>query len=443
MSHSPTNILVVNAHSTANAGDHVLLSVTLDELRRVFPDATLTVAMNDPAPIAGQADVAVLPSVTTWFKRSARGEDGGWRMDAFLLAPLRLLQLALWILLFRLRGHAPAPLLPAEHRALLAAYARADLIVSSAGNFLYSGGKLALPLALQFAAIFLGVALGKPLYTMPQTLGPLATTGFAAIWQRAALRTLAASARLLQVRDDASRALIHAVRGPLNRTIVSPDIALLFQATARATSRAAHTPPRLGVTLINWGAQARAFRHQETYERAVAAAICAFVEQSGGEVWLFAQVTGPLAADDDRIPARRVAALLGDIAASVHQIDGSLPAETLQLCYGQMDLFLGTRLHSTLFALVAGTPVMAIAYQPKTRGVFALMGLEEWVLPIEQARADTVSDHLQRLWEQRAGVAATIAQRLPALQRDAAAAADRIAADHLAGDYARLAEQPT
>lgn len=429
MSQRPS-ILVINAHSTANAGDHVLLSVTLDELRRVFPSAALTVAMNDPAPIAGQPDVTVVPSLATWFKRSGRGEDGAWRRDALLLAPLRLLQVTLWALMYRFGGITIEPLLPVEYRTLLSAYARANLIVSSAGNFLYTSGKLALPLALQFGAIFLGVALGKPLYTMPQTLGPFASKGVASVWQRAALYLLATHARLLQVRDEPSRALVRAARGPLNRTVVSPDVALLFSTGGATSMRREHTTPRLGVTLINWGAQSAAFVTQDAFESAVGEAIRCFVGETGGEAWLFPQVTGPLAADDDRVPARRVAAQLGEIADRVHLIGETLPAETLQLAYGDMDIFLGTRLHSTLFALVAGTPVAAIAYQPKTRGVFALMGLEDWVIEIEDAQGDAVSALLRGLWQERASVAATIVERLPALQRDAAAAADRIAADY-------------
>lgn len=432
MNQPPCSVLVINAHSTANAGDHVLLAVTLDELRRVLPQASLAVAMNDPAPIAGHPEVTVVPSVATWFKRSARGEDGAWRRDALLLAPVRLIQVALWLLFLRLGGKSLDFLVPKEYRPLLAAYARADLIVSSAGNFLYTSGKLALPLALQFGAIFLGVAMGKPLYTMPQTVGPFATSGFSGWWQRAALNLLASHARLLQLRDESSSDLVHAARGPLNRTVVSPDVALLFTTGGATERRIANQPPRLGVTLINWGAQSSTFATQDAYEAAVARAIRWFVDATGGQAWLFAQVTGPLAADDDRVPARRVAKQLDDIANRVHVMDETLPAETLQLAYGQMDIFLGTRLHSTLFALVTGTPVAAIAYQPKTRGVFALMGLEKWVMPIEDARDNTVSELLQQLWRERDGVSKTLAKRLPALQHDAASAADRIAADFAA-----------
>ena len=41
-------ILLVNLHSSRNAGDDVLTRVTVDLLLRYFPEAKLTLAMNDP-----------------------------------------------------------------------------------------------------------------------------------------------------------------------------------------------------------------------------------------------------------------------------------------------------------------------------------------------------------------------------------------------------------
>ncbi len=50
-----------------------------------------------------------------------------------------------------------------------------------------------------------------------------------------------------------------------------------------------------------------------------------------------------------------------------------------------MDLFLGTRLHSNIFALVAGVPVVAVAYQYKTFGLMEMIGLKHGPSPSKKA----------------------------------------------------------
>jgi colanic acid/amylovoran biosynthesis protein len=47
-----------------------------------------------------------------------------------------------------------------------------------------------------------------------------------------------------------------------------------------------------------------------------------------------------------------------------------------------MDFFVATRLHSAIYALKAGVPVVAVAYEPKTIGIFKDLDLSEFVLDI-------------------------------------------------------------
>lgn len=57
-----------------------------------------------------------------------------------------------------------------------------------------------------------------------------------------------------------------------------------------------------------------------------------------------------------------------------------LPQE-LKYLYGNMDLFIGTRLHSTIFAMGIGVPSICLAYHgTKAQGIFKELNLEELVL---------------------------------------------------------------
>jgi colanic acid/amylovoran biosynthesis protein len=94
-----------------------------------------------------------------------------------------------------------------------------------------------------------------------------------------------------------------------------------------------------------------------------------------------------------------------------------------------MDLFAGTRLHSNIFALTAGTPVVAIAYYYKTYGVMQTVGLSEWVLDIRTLQAAEFEQRLETLWQQRAAVRSHLQQTLPQIQQQARRTAQLIRAD--------------
>jgi len=181
--------------------------------------------------------------------------------------------------------------------------------------------------------------------------------------------------------------------------------------------------------VINWRGHDRHHARPEQYEAAIAVALRAFLQAHGGSAILFPQVCGPSAGEDDRPPSRRIAAQLrGDGLPVVALAAEATPAQ-LQAAYGQMDLFLGTRLHSNIFALTAGTPVLAIAYQYKTHGVMRMLGLEAWVIDIGQATAEVVSAALEKLWRERAALRAQLQRTLPEIQHRARQAAAWIRAD--------------
>jgi colanic acid/amylovoran biosynthesis protein len=469
------NILVINLHSSRNAGDHVLLEVTLQQLAIHFPNAAFTLAMNDPASYARYASedvrlgrqVQVVDSFFGWFRASSP-HTPLQRLGRALLVGWWLLMgvlLALWTRLSRKiqssnnvtrapKARNPTPptqpsppfpeegwwgvcwsrLLPDRPRASLRAYFSADLVISCPGNFVYSRGYGAgLTLVVPILTTLYGWLLGKPLYMMPQTIGPLWRG-----WEHTLVRWMLNRMRLILLRDATSVALLQQMGFPAQRCHLLPDVAFVFAGRRQDEGRAALTSqgipeqprPALGVTLINWGAQNPRFRGQATYEAAVAAALQTFLQEESGMVVLFAQVCGPTPADDDRIPARRVqqqlaAAGYGQRTFAVDEVEAPL----LKAMYGCMDLFLGSRLHSNIFALGENVPVVAIAYQDKTWGVMEMLGMRERVIDIEQVEAPWLTAQLQLLWRKRGEVRRQLQAKMAAIRDQAAQACALIAAD--------------
>ena len=111
-----------------------------------------------------------------------------------------------------------------------------------------------------------------------------------------------------------------------------------------------------------------------------------------------------------------------------------MPSDVLKAAYGHVDMLLGTRLHSNIFALSEGVPIVAIGYQYKTRGVLRMLGLERWMLDIEQVSEETLVPLLCEAWAEREHTRAHIQAVLPNV-RDRAARAVAL----LSADFARLA----
>jgi colanic acid/amylovoran biosynthesis protein len=307
------------------------------------------------------------------------------------------------------------------------------MIISAAGNFLYTSGTLGIPFLLSLFTVYYGQLARKPTYTLPQTLGPIRRRH-----ERLLARLVLSRMRLVMLRDAISAEVWQAWKVPRAKAILIPDLA--FAHPGRQHKREAlalleaggledDSRPKLGVTLIHWGAQSRSFARQIEYEKAFQAMTRQFITSYGGQVIVFSQVRGPTESEDDIVPARRLLAGLEDCSDSIILMDRPVPPQVLRAAYGQMDLLVGTRLHSSIFALTEGVPVVAIGYQYKTRGIMRMLGLERWVLEIEQVSADTLSRLLRDAWSEREQTRSHLQRLLPRIREQASQAGAHIAAD--------------
>ena len=71
------------------------------------------------------------------------------------------------------------------------------------------------------------------------------------------------------------------------------------------------------------------------------------------------------------------------------------PFELKEL-YSKMDIFIGTRLHSAIFAITENVPVINISYHgTKSKGVMGTLNLEEWV--IDETNFDLLNNKIDQL----------------------------------------------
>jgi colanic acid/amylovoran biosynthesis protein len=421
-------ILIINLHSSRNAGDAALAFAAVQQLHDAFPDSTVTLSLNDPASHP-DSDPKV-GSFMHWFHTLSANGKPRWRIGEIIRLGVSSL---VAVTTYRWRKRPVFPFLSKEQKTFLQAYFDADLVASAPGNFLYSSGKVGLSFLSAIYAMAFAVWAGKPLYLLPQSIGPLKRN-----WERWLIRWVLNRARLVMVREEVSLQQIRQARVANPHVRLQPDMAFSFAAASSEVairwlqSHGINTDrevPLLGVTAINWGAQTGQHALQTQYESALAETVRYFIEQIRGKVIFFPQVAGATASADDRLPARRVIDSLIDIKEHVTLIDAPPSPAVLKAAYGLMNIFIGTRMHSNIFALCGGVPVLAIAYRHKTQGIMHMLGLDEWSIDIQAASGSALTERVSALWEQRETVREHIQQVLPSVVEASQHAGNLIAED--------------
>jgi colanic acid/amylovoran biosynthesis protein len=376
------NILIVNVHSALNLGDEAIMASTLDTLRRDFPQASIRIAANDPASWQTVSGVQVIPSLCSWVGDCRLGifrqTLGRMPIVAFFLVLAGLLYRAFHI---RLRLGAP------EKNALLDAYYNADLVLSCGGGNFYAHHPLSPAYFWALAALAFPVLCGKITCMLPQSVGPVVGA-----FQRTAAAFVFRSVTCLLVREQKSYEFLKRDLKLEREIPVLPDLAFglpCISAPQGNTSPAETHPLRIGVTVMDRGAQDRQFSRQQDYEDALVATLLRLRRSQPVEITFFVQVYGPSPQHDDRIATRRVFEGVSQLIPEATKLrEGYQSADELRRAYGGMDLLLGTRLHTAILAMSASVPAVLIGYQPKSYGTMQLMGQEMFCLNIDEISAD-------------------------------------------------------
>lgn len=123
-----------------------------------------------------------------------------------------------------------------------------------------------------------------------------------------------------------------------------------------------------------------------------------------------------------------------EIARRMHQperftlLSGGLDPQTMMATVGLLDLLIGMRLHSIVFAARSAVPFIAIAYDAKVTAFCELLGQGEQVLsPDRMLDYDSLMAKIERTWQRRKDIASAIKKELPQLVLRAQSNIDAIA----------------
>ena len=381
-------ITLIHCYSDQNRGDAGIIESTIDVIKAVNPDVKIEAVSvfheNDDRFINEHYFTRkVVSNVYTalFYEPSIEKNNKGYSTIRKVFVFFKLLFINLLLVCFPYKGFAKIILSKQQYQTFESIY-NADVVISKGGSFLYSlkgiNGDFFL-LRMIFAFV-LPVRLKKKVGIFSQSVGPFENK-FSKHVLFYILRKLDAlylrEEKCLKFIPDDIKAKVVIV--PDSAFYLMPDDELRFDLSEKKKIAITARPHKFSNDI---NVQTTMF---EKYLSCLAEmAIHAIT--LGYEIHLIGQVTGPSAAEDDRVALAKLNEKLRNHQSNVvfwEENKRLMTPKELQFLYSHMSLVIGTRLHSSIFSLAAGVPTINIAYHgTKSQGVMQSVGLQEFVMEI-------------------------------------------------------------
>ena len=423
----PKQVLIVNVHSTMNAGDSALLWLNLRQLENIFPEANFTALVNYPNEAFDEhfPKLVVMPSPFALVK--AGSGISGWK---------KVFRLVFGFIIIVIGKVLPKSILTNTHSTwlqLALIYRSSDVIAAVSGAQLVSYGKYSWPLIVSSLPIIFAHLFHKPLYIMPQSIGP-----FRWNWEKFLVKEIYSRARLVFLRDTISINLAKEIGMPEKKIRFSSDPGFTLpvssgdQALKIMSGFGYETKQNsVGMTVVSRLSRSFDRDHIESYYRTLARSLDRFSQVFAVKIYIFNQVTGPSIHENDSIAAEYLLNMLAENQNRIIHVDQHLTPMELKACYSLMDMFIATRLHSGIFAMSEGVPTLFIGYNTKTRGILEAVGLDQWMVDLNNLDQDYFWELLCKIWENRKEISEKTRSIVTNCQKDFNRVSQWIAEDYI------------
>ena len=82
------------------------------------------------------------------------------------------------------------------------------------------------------------------------------------------------------------------------------------------------------------------------------------------------------------------------------------------------DIFLGTRMHSNIFATSSSVPTVAIAYEKKTNGIMHTVSLDDYVIEINTIDFEQIKNKMDRVLDNKDIIRKSLDEKIPVIQNE-------------------------
>lgn len=387
-------ILIPNATGPTNPGDQAILHNLLHLIGQSIPKSRYIIHSSDPHLYKTDPNIAYKPTLYMW---------AGFQNRATIIRIIRLFRLLISYTSTKLGFSI---IISRELRNLLKDYKNADILMFAGGGYLRTQKGLTQTLNLlmilsmfQFAKIY-----GKKKIVAPISFGP-----FAYKWQERLSAHALRSFDLVSLREEYSFSRLKEYQ--LKNILLTTDLALLGEFLSR--EKDGKKELIIGFTLRKWLSE----REQKKMEEGVFEALRKFCKENNAIVQPIAQLDNNKYGDCDKSIAERLAEKLKKAHIRV------LPVKVVKkypediAIYGKIDMLLGMRMHSLIFAAIHKTPFAALSYEHKTDGFLKMLGLSDYCIASEKVDNKNVSELLRKAYLNKNKIISVIDDSLTSVRK--------------------------
>ncbi len=291
------------------------------------------------------------------------------------------------------------------------------VVLAKGGSYLYSHGGLR-GRAFVWRMLYLltlSQALGHATCVMGVTVGPLQGRG-----ARRAVGDTLSKCRRVYLREKLSENYVAATMRGLPSTVArATDMAFLLE-PSRPPSVTAHQPVvAVTIRVLPFAHSDAPVAAREHFHAVMLDALAHLLSANQRlQIVLVIQVAG------DAEPSRAMLAGLSVFGDRVTIAQAGHPDDLMRI-YDQASVLVATRLHSTIFAALSGTPsVHIVSDVHKGFGIAADLGLDRWCIAADAVDCPTLTAHIAALMDGREAITAGLHERVTALRRSAESALD-------------------
>lgn len=354
------NIVIINS-VPINGGDEALLKATIAILEDTMANAKVFVLCNNPVLYK-----EYLPDIKLdwdWEYAFLRSDSTTMSLVFKIKRKLRyvlntLFKLPLDSRVSRLLGSK-------RENRVYKILNEADCIVSSAGGYFHDFYGYEKRLS---TLEFIHHTLKKPYFIFYQSVGPF--------WEKQyfeKLNRMFTNAQKVILREAYSLNHLKAIGYNSNNVVVSNDIAFYLNKTYGASVNLDRSLKKIAINFREWRYESQS---EDTLEKAVR--LCEKLLNEGYELTFISTCQGVKGYTDDSDYAMKIVNRLDNTMRSrIHINKEKLSLEAFMAFLQGFDAYIGMRLHCAILSMIAGIPVLNIAYEDKSLGIFKSLRLAE------------------------------------------------------------------
>lgn len=400
--------LITDVNSSYNKGDAAIVLGILKIIRKLYPLAQITVMTptpNEDAKYYSKYGAATHTQLYNYFGRNT---------TKFFYMFFFLFKMSYYLIWTKFK-FLP---IPRTNKITLKLYQQSNLIISCSGGRL--GGKKISPIFNSLIPIYFAKKMGKKVFVCAQSIEPFKNKIVKKL-TRLVLNTV----NLITVREEFSYEVVKSLnmKTPCHLTA---DLAFLLDSDSLETGKLLlikegvpmNNKLKIGITVTEWRIpDSNSELKNIQFIKTIIDILERLLKEKKPILIFFPQVIIPKK-EDDRLLSNEIKNQIdSSLRENVFILRKNYSPHQLKAMMGNMDIFIGKRLHSCIFALAMHVPSIIIGYEKKAWGIMKMLGYQDFVVNVNSLNVQSVIETITKILNDKDQISKNLKEKIPIIQK--------------------------